>query len=135
MFSSGVLLAMTTAVTAAETVDTYLREPARAAAAVKHFDRVSRHGPKEYSWFIHRITNPTMRDLFMSPRNTLRMKEALLGLLAGDLYGRTPIWGSLRVFKALYYIVSLANLRRSFRALRRRRINIQPVEPDRMTAG
>ena len=83
MFSSGVLMAMTTAVAAAEAVDTCLKEPARAAAALKEFDRVSRHGPKEYSWFIYRVTNPTMRDLFMAPRNVLRMKEAMLGLLAG----------------------------------------------------
>jgi flavin-dependent dehydrogenase len=135
MFSSGVMMAMTTAVKAAETVDVCLKEPARAAAALKHFDRVSRHGPKEFSWFIHRVTNPTMRDLFMGPRNILRMKEALLGLLAGDIYGDTPIWSSLRAFKAVYYIISFANLRRSIAALRRRRINIQPVAPDRMTAG
>ena len=135
MFSSGVMMAMTTAVTAAETVDTCLKEPARAAAALRHFDRVSKHGPKEFSWFIHRVTNPAMRDLFMGPRNLLRMKEALLSLLAGDIYGRTPIWPSLRAFKALYYIVSVANLKRSLTALRRRRIDIQPVEPDRMTAG
>ncbi|HEY6922481.1 MAG TPA: hypothetical protein VI653_03350, partial [Steroidobacteraceae bacterium] len=74
------------------------------------------------------ITNPTMRDLFMGPRNLLRMKEALLGLLAGDIYGDTPIWGSLRAFKAVYYIGSLLNLRRSIAALRRRRVNIRPVE-------
>ena len=129
MFSSGVMLAMTTAVAAAETVDTCLREPARATAAVKEFDRISRHGPREYSWFIHRVTNPTMRDLFMGPRNPLRMKEALLGLLAGDIYGSTPIWSSLRAFKALYYLVSLANLQRSVAALRRRRVNIRPAEP------
>ncbi len=135
MFSSGVMLAMTTAVSAAETVDTCLRDPANAAAALRRFDRVSRLGSKEYSWFIHRVTNPTMRDLFMGPRNILRMKEALLGLLAGDIFGNTPLWSSLRAFKALYYIVSFANLRRSIAALRRRRINIQPVEPDRMAAG
>ncbi len=135
MFSSGVMLAMTTAVTGSETVDTCLREPARTAAALKHFERVSRHGPKEYSWFIHRVTNPTMRDLFMGPRNTLRMKEALLGLLAGDIYGSTPIWSSLRAFKAVYYIASLAHLKRSIAAMRRRRINIQPAGPDRMIAG
>jgi flavin-dependent dehydrogenase len=135
MFSSGVMLAMTTAATAADTVDTCLEDPARASAALRHFDRVSRLGPKEYSWFIHRVTNPTMRDLFMGPSNILRMKEALMGLLAGDIYGKTPIWSSLRAFKAVYYIVSCANLKRSLAALRRRRINIQPVEPDRMTAG
>jgi flavin-dependent dehydrogenase len=135
MFSSGVMLAMTTAATAADTVDICLKEPARARAAWKNFDRVSRLGTKQYTWFIHRVTNPTMRDLFMGPRNVLRMKEALMGLLAGDIYGDTPIWSSLRAFKATYYIVSLANLRRSIAALRRRRFNIQPVEPDRMTAG
>jgi flavin-dependent dehydrogenase len=135
MFSSGVMLAMTTGVAAAETVDTCLKEPARAAAALKKFDRISQHGPKEYSWFIHRVTNPTMRDLFMGPRNILRMKEALLSLLAGDIYGKTPIWASLRAFKTMYYVISLAKLRRSINAARRRRINIQPAEPDRMTAG
>jgi flavin-dependent dehydrogenase len=135
MFSSGVMMAMTTASSAAETVDICLREPARAASALKHFDRVSRHGTREFSWFIHRVTNPTMRDLFMDPRNVLRMKEALLGLLAGDIYGDTPIWSSLRAFKAVYYIVSLVNLRRSIAAMRRRRINIQPTESDRMIAG
>jgi flavin-dependent dehydrogenase len=135
MFSSGVMMAMATALTAAETVDICLKDPARAPAALRHFARVSKHGPKEFSWFIHRVTNPAMRDLFMGPRNILRMKEALLGLLAGDIYGSTPIWSSLRAFKAVYYIASLANLKRSIVALRRRRLNIQPVEPDRMTAG
>ena len=140
MFSSGVMLAMTTAVTAAETVDVCLREPARATHALKHFEEVSRHGSKEYSWFIHRITSPTMRDLFMGPRNLLRMKEAMLGLLAGDIFGKTPLWLSLRAFKVLYYVVSCAHFKRSLQALRRRRFNIRPVEPqpaapDQMTAG
>jgi flavin-dependent dehydrogenase len=135
MFSSGVMLAMATANSGADTVDICLREPARARAALKHFERLSRLGTEQYTWFIRRVTNPTMRDLFMGPRNVLRMKEALLGLLAGDIYGNTPMWLSLRAFKALYYLVSLANLKRSLAALRRRRFNIQPVEPDRMTAG
>jgi flavin-dependent dehydrogenase len=135
MFSSGVLMAMVSGVAAAQALNTCLREPEQSAAALKEFDRVSRLGPKEYSWFIYRITNPTMRDLFMAPRNDLRMKEAMLGLLAGDIYGDTPIWKSLRAFKALYYIFSTLNLKRSLHALRRRALNIRPVEPERMTAG
>ena len=63
----------------------------------------------------------------MSPQNPFRVKEALISLLAGDVYGRTPIWGSIRVLKALYYIVSLGNLRRTVRAWQRRRINIRDV--------
>jgi flavin-dependent dehydrogenase len=135
MFSSGVMMAMTTADEAAATIDTCLREPAKGPAALERFERISQHGPKQFSWFIHRVTNPTLRDLFMGPRNVLRAKEALLGLLAGDIYGKTPIWASLRAFKAIYYVASLFNLRRTMEATRRRRINIQPAEPDRMAAG
>jgi flavin-dependent dehydrogenase len=135
MFSSGVLMAMVNGIAAAEALDTSLRQPDRYAAAMKEFDRVVRHGPKEYSWFIYRITNPTMRDLFMAPRNDLRMKEAMLGLLAGDIYGDTPIWKSLRAFKGVYYVFSTLNLKRSLLALRRRAANIRPTEPERMTAG
>jgi hypothetical protein len=71
----------------------------------------------------------------MAPRNDLRMKEAMLGLLAGDIYGDTPIWKSLRAFKAIYYVFSTLSFKRSLRAVRRRAANIRPVEPERMTAG
>jgi flavin-dependent dehydrogenase len=135
MFSTGVMLAMQSAIVGAETIDLCLREPARKAKALRRFDRLMRLGPREYSWFIYRVTNPTMRDLFMGPRNLLRMKEALLSLLAGDIYGKTPLWPSLRAFKVLYYLISLANLRRSLSAARRRSVDIQPAEPDRMAAG
>jgi flavin-dependent dehydrogenase len=135
MFSSGVLMAMANGAAAAKALDTCFAQPQQYAAAMKEFDRVLRHGPKEYSWFIYRITNPTMRDLFMAPRNVLRMKEAMLGLLAGDIYGDTPIWKSLRAFKAVYYIFSTLNLGRSLRAMRRRALNIRPDEPGRMTTG
>jgi flavin-dependent dehydrogenase len=135
MFSSGVLMAMVNGIAAAEALDTSLRQPGRYAAAMKDFDRLVRHGPKEYSWFIYRITNPTMRDLFMAPRNDFRMKEAMLGLLAGDIYGDTPIWKSLRAFKGIYYVFSTLSPKRSLGALRRRAANIRPTEPERMTAG
>ncbi len=135
MFSSGVLMAMVSGAAAAEAIDRSLRDPRDCAAAMKEFDRIIRHGPKEYSWFIYRITNPTMRDLFMAPRNDLRMKEAMLGLLAGDIYGDTPIWNSLRAFKAVYYVFSTLNLKRSLQALRRRAFNIRTDEVERMTAG
>jgi len=135
MFSSGVYLAMVSGVAAADAVNTCLTQPARGDAALRQFDRLMRHGPREYSWFIYRVTNPTMRDLFMAPRNLFRMKEALLGLLAGDIFGSTPIWMSLRAFKGIYYLFSLVNLRRSLGALRRRAANIRPQEPDRMIAG
>ena len=135
MFSSGVMLAMNSGLVGAKAVDTCLRDPARGAAALKQYHRMMHHGPKEYSWFIYRVTGPTMRDIFMAPRNLLRMKEALLSLLAGDIFGKSPIGPSLLAFKALYYITSILTPRRSLAAWRRRAKNIQPAEPERMTAG
>jgi flavin-dependent dehydrogenase len=135
MFSSGVMLAMNSAVAGAETIDQCLRTPARAPQALRRFERLMRHGPKAYSWFIYRVTNPTMREMFMGPSNALRMKEALLGLLAGDIFGNTPIWASLRAFKLTYYLIALKNLKRSLGALRRRTVNIKPVEPEQTPAN
>jgi len=126
VFSSGVWLAMSSAQVGARTVDTCLREPARAAGALRRFDRHMRRGPRAFSWFIYRMTNPTMRGFFMYPRNPLRMKEAMLSVLAGDLFGRTPIGPSLLAFKGLYFLVNLGNPLRSWRAWRQRRRNIRP---------
>jgi flavin-dependent dehydrogenase len=128
VFSSGVMLAMQGGFVGADTVDTCLRQPDRSAAALRHFDKMTRRGPREFSWFIYRVTNPTMRDMFMGPRNILRVKEALLSMLAGDIFGKTPIWGSLWVFKAIFYITSALNFRRSLHAMRMRKANIRDVE-------
>lgn len=126
VFSSGVMLAMQSAFDGVEAVEACLRRPERAGAALRQFDRAIRHGPREFSWFIYRVTSPTMREMFLGPRNILRMKEALLSLLAGDIFGATPIWRSLRAFKLTYRLLSLAHPRRNARARRLRRLNIQP---------
>ena len=128
VFSSGVYLAMQSGFDGADVIATALDKPREAAAARAAFDKRMRFGPREFSWFIFRVTNPTMREFFMSPANPMRVKEALLSLLAGDIYGKTPIWGSIRIMKALYYLVSIGNLGRTVRAWQRRRINIRDVE-------
>jgi flavin-dependent dehydrogenase len=135
VFSSGVMLAMQSAVAAADAIESCLREPARAASARRRFDRMMRHGPRHFSWFIYRVTNPTMREMFLGPRNIMRVQEALLSLLAGDIFGRTPIWGSLRLFKMLYYLISLAHWRRTLLASRRRSCDIRSVETEQRPAG
>jgi hypothetical protein len=70
------------------------------------------------------MTSPAMREMFLAPRNLLRMKEALLSLLAGDIFGQTPIWGSLRAFKFTYGVFSIMHPRRSARARRLRQLNL-----------
>jgi flavin-dependent dehydrogenase len=135
VFSSGVMLAMQSAFAGVEAIDTCLRRPRQAPAALRAFDRNMRRGPREFSWFIYRVTSPTMRDMFMQPRNWLRMKEALLSLLAGDIFGRTPIWPSLRAFKFTYNLLSMLQPRRSARARRLRRSNIEHTGSGPMPAS
>lgn len=131
VFSSGVWLAMNSGVIGAEAIDTCLRRPAQSAAALKRFDRLMRHGPKEFSWFIYRVTNPIMRDFFMEPANIFRAKEALLSVLAGDIFGMTPIWRSVFAFKLMYYTANILQPKRAFMAWKQRRFNIRRVDsPD-----
>ncbi|MEO8921923.1 MAG: NAD(P)/FAD-dependent oxidoreductase [Caldimonas sp.] len=128
VFSSGVLLAMKSAFAGAEVVETTLDRPKLAARARRRFDAVSRRGPREFSWFIFRVSSPTMRDFFMAPQNPMRVKEALISLFAGDIYDKTPIWPSIFALKTMYYLVSLGNLGRSLAFWKRRRSNIRDAE-------
>jgi len=129
VFSSGVYLAMHSAFEGAEVVAAALDRPAEAGALRQRFERYMRKGPREFSWFIFRVTNPTIREFFMYPENPFRVKEALMSLLAGDIYGKTPIWRSLRVLKTIYYLVSAGHPRRTWEAWRRRRSNIRDLGP------
>ncbi|MDP1899786.1 MAG: NAD(P)/FAD-dependent oxidoreductase [Rubrivivax sp.] len=127
VFSSGVHLAMVSAFEGARLVATTLDHPAQAAAARRRYEAVLRKGPREFSWFIYRMTNPALRELFMYPANPLRVKEALMSLLAGDIFGDTPIWRSLAVLKGIYYLGAMASWRRAWAAWRMRRRSIRDL--------
>ena len=113
MFSSGVFLAMQSAFDGAEVVATALDRPAELPAARRALEKRMRAGPRDYSWFIYRVTNPTIRDMFIHPNNV--SSQAGLDVAAGGrLHHGSAIAGRL-VFKVLYYVISgelAAHLRR-----------------------
>ncbi len=127
VFSSGLHLAVSSAFEGAELVQTFFKRPAELPAARRRFDRVLQHGPREFSWFIFRMTTPMMRELFMNPRNPLGVQSAVLSLLAGDIYRKRPFLASLWLFKLIYWISSAFNLPRTVRAWRQHRIDIAEV--------
>ena len=135
VFSSGVMLAMQSGFIGAQAIDVCLRDPASAPAALAKFDRDVRHGPKQFSWFIYRMTSPTMTHLFMKPRNVFRVREAVLSLLAGDIFGNTPIWPSLRTFKIIYYLSAVFDARNCLRAWHARRRMLRQADEAGMAAG
>jgi len=123
VFSTGVLFAMQSGFVGADTVDACLTDPKRAPRVLKAFDASMHKGPRIFSWFIYRLTTPAFRDLFMRPRNQ-KLQEAVLSVLAGDVFRDTPFGARLLVFKTLYYLKSAFSLRASFAAWRRRKQNL-----------
>lgn len=128
IFSSGVYLAMTSAVAAAEAVDTALRDPARAAGLMRAHERRMRRGIAIFKWFIYRMTSPSMRDLIMYPRNVFGVVQGIISFLAGDIFRMNGVRLRVLVFKGLYYTFNAAYPRRTIAAIRRRKLNIRPVE-------
>ena len=125
IFSAGVFFAMNSAFVGAETVAICLDEPRKKQRALRRFDAVTRSGIDTFSWYIYRATRPALRNLFMSPRNILGIEQALLSLLAGDVFRRSSVRTRLVLFKLIYYISSAITIRRTFLAWRQYRRNLQ----------
>jgi 2-polyprenyl-6-methoxyphenol hydroxylase-like FAD-dependent oxidoreductase len=120
IFSTGVFLAMHSAFVGAETVATCLDHPRRARRALNAYDASVRRGVRVFSWFIYRIMTPGLRDIFMNPSNQFQLRDALLSLLAGNVFARARLAARILGLKAMYYLVSAGNLRKSWATWRKR---------------
>jgi flavin-dependent dehydrogenase len=125
MFSSGVFLAMNGAEQAVEAIDAALREPARETALLRALERRLTRGLDEFKWFIYRFTSPTMKRLFASPRNVLQVEQAVISMLAGDVYDVPSVVWRLRVFRLIYAITTLRIAPSALRSWWRRRRGIR----------
>ena len=120
VFSSGVLLGMNSGVLGAEAVDAWLRGEPTAEAKFRHFEHMVRRGVKTFTWFITRFNSPGMRSLLLNPDNPFRVQEAVISLLAGDVFRNIGARSRFWLFKAFYVGFSLKHARESFRLWRLR---------------
>ena len=104
VFSTGVYMAMKSAFLGLEAVSTCLHDPANGARALQRFEARMSGALTRFSWFIYRINRPAMRELLLAPGNRWRIKEAVLAVLSGDVFGHSPIASRLLIFKGLYYL-------------------------------
>jgi len=116
IFSSGVYLAMHAAEQAAGVVDGALRDPGRERALQRDYERGISRGLRTLSWFIHRFTSPAMRKLFADPRNVVQVEQAMISMLSGDVYRDNGVRWRLGVFKMIYRIAALGDLREQLRS-------------------
>ena len=110
IFSTGVFLAMWSAERAAEIVHRVLDEPSAERTLQRAYEQEVWRGLRSLSWFIERFNAPATRWLFANPRNSLGMEQAVISMLAGDVFEAPMVGRRLAFFKAMYYAVSLRHL-------------------------
>jgi flavin-dependent dehydrogenase len=107
IFSSGVMIAMTSGVLGAEAIDLFLRNERQGRRALRRFERQVRRATAQLSWLIYRINDPVIRFLLMHPNNRFGMRDGLLSLLAGEIFDAGPSRRApVMIFRLLYYVLS-----------------------------
>ena len=108
IFSSGVFLAMDSARRGAAVVDAALRAPEREASLQRAMQVRLERGLRHFTWFIHRFNTPVMQRLFAAPRNDLQVEQAVISMLAGDVFDNAAVRWRLYVFRLIYAINAVA---------------------------
>lgn len=127
IFSSGVHLAMNSGLLGAETVDACLRNPPAASKLLRRYDKTVRRGLKIFSWFIYRVTTPSLRKLMMEPKNYYQMQRVVTSVLAGDVFRNPAINLPLFLFQGIYYLKNIVYWRQSYCAYKEHKQNVGTV--------
>jgi flavin-dependent dehydrogenase len=102
LFSSGVMMAMSSAECAAEVVDAWLDDRKLGRKRMRNYERRLRRGLASLSWLIYRINTPVFRDIFMSSFDLFDTRNGLLAILAGDFYSNPRPLSPLRRLQLAY---------------------------------
>ena len=126
--SSGVHLAMHSALKAVGVAEAWLNP--------RHvgYDRACRHNQKEirrglstFSWFIYNFNSPAMRRVMGNPRNDLQIAQAVISMLAGDVFNNRKVANRLWLFKGIFTLTWLFNWRETsaYRKLHKSRLKVK----------
>lgn len=108
VFSSGVYLAMFGATRSIAPAQAWLRgDTHEFKRAIRQYRAEVESKINAFAWFIYRFTTPTMQELFENPRNDWQVEQAVISMLAGDGDAGADIRRRLRIFKTIYYLMSL----------------------------
>jgi flavin-dependent dehydrogenase len=78
LFSSGVMMAMSSAAYGATVVEDLLDGRGSREQLVRDYERKIRHSLNSLSWLIYRINSPLMRDIFMSSFDLFNTRHELI---------------------------------------------------------
>jgi flavin-dependent dehydrogenase len=107
LFSSGVMMAMSSAASAADVVHAWLDDRKSGERLMRVYECRLRRGLNSLSWLIYRINTPVLRDIFMSSFDLFNTRNGLLAILAGDFYKRQSLLSPLRRLQLVYAFLYL----------------------------
>jgi flavin-dependent dehydrogenase len=102
LFSSGVMMAMSSAAFGATVVDAVLDGTQSRAHLARDYERKIRLSLGALSWLIYRINDPILRDILMSSFDLFKTRQQLITILAGDFYARHSVLSPLRRLQLAY---------------------------------
>jgi flavin-dependent dehydrogenase len=105
LFSSGVMMAMSSAPIGAEAVDVWLADRKRGERRLLDYEREVWRSAAALSWLIHRINRPVFRDMLMSSTDLFDTRNGLLAILAGDFYDASRLLSPLHRFQLVYRVL------------------------------
>jgi len=131
VFSSGVYLAMDSAERGTHVAEAWLQGSRYTFwQARRQYRKETRRAISTFSWFIYRFTSPAMSFLMSNPRNVLKVVQAVISMLAGDVYANREVRRRLVVFKTIYSISWLLRWRES---LKFRRLRLASIRAENQT--
>lgn len=102
LFSSGVMMAMSSAALGVEVVHAWLDDRTLGEKLMRDYERSVRRGLDSLSWLIYRINTPVLRDIFMASFDRFNTRNGLLAILAGDFYEEPRLLSPLRRLQLVY---------------------------------
>jgi flavin-dependent dehydrogenase len=102
LFSSGVMMAMSTAAFGATVVEAFLDGLDSRERRARDYERKIRLSLTSLSWLIYRINSPVLRDLLMSSFDLFNTRQKLITILAGDFYESHSFLSPLRRVQLAY---------------------------------
>jgi hypothetical protein len=105
MFSTGVLMAMSSGALAAEAINVWLESRRAGERLLRSYGRKMRRGLEAISWLIHRINTDVLRDMFMSSIDMFDIRNGVVATLAGDFYEKPGLFSPLRRCQLAYGVL------------------------------
>jgi flavin-dependent dehydrogenase len=102
LFSSGVMMAMSTAAFGATVVEALLDGLDSRERYMREYEHKIRLSLNSLSWLIYRINSPILRDLLMSSFDLFNTRQKLITILAGDFYESNSFLSPLRRVQLAY---------------------------------